>query len=93
VSRNGGVHGSGMDKSVDESVDGSDSEEGDHQTRHPRSQPYRDLMPRVERGGFVLRGGKHPGPRDAQDVLRATLEFLFWQSKQQQQMRRRTAMQ
>jgi len=62
VSRNGGVHGSGMDKSVDESVDGSDSEERDHPTRHPRSQPYRDLMPLVERGGFVLRRGKHPGP-------------------------------
>jgi len=61
VSRNKGVHGSGMDKSVDESVDGSDSEEGDHPTRYPRSQPYRDLMHRVERGGFVLRRGKHPG--------------------------------
>jgi len=40
VSRNGGVHGSGTDKSVDESVDGSNSEEGDHPTRHPRLQPY-----------------------------------------------------
>jgi len=48
VSHAGGAHGSGIDKSVDESIDGSDSEEGDHPTMHPRSQPYRDLMPRVK---------------------------------------------
>jgi len=60
VSRAGG----GIDKSVDESVDGSDSEEGDHPARHHRSQPYWDLMPRVKRGGFVLRRGKYPGQRN-----------------------------
>jgi len=43
VSRAGGVHGLGIDQSVDESMDGNNSEEGDTPTRHPRSQPYRDL--------------------------------------------------
>jgi len=93
VSRAGGVHGSGIDKSIDENIDGSDSEEGDHPTRHPRLQPCRDLMPRVKRGCFVLRRGKHPGQRNCPGCLRMTSEFLFSQSKQQQRMKRRTAVQ
>jgi len=37
---------------------------GFHPTRHPRSQTYRDVLPRVRRGGFVLRRGKLSGQRN-----------------------------
>ena len=91
VSRARGVHGPGIDKGVDESIDGNNSEEGDQS----RSQPYRDLMPSVKRGGFVLRRGKIPGQTICPGCLqrRATSEFLFWQSEQQQWMKRRTGVQ
>jgi len=36
VSRAGGVYGSGIDKSVDETIDENNIKEGDHPTRHPR---------------------------------------------------------
>jgi len=60
----------------------SDSGEGLHPTMHPRSQPFRDLMPHLKRSGFLLRRGKHPGQRNYPGCLRATSEFLFRQSEQ-----------
>jgi len=77
VSRAGGVHGSGIDKSVDESIDGSDSEKGDHPLRHPQSQPYRDLMPRVKRGGLCSEEANTLARGTAQDVSERPRSFWF----------------
>jgi len=71
---------------------------GFHPPSNRRSLPYRDLMPRMKRGGFVLSRGKHPGKGTDKFLslpgcLRATSEFLFPQSGQQQRMKRETAVQ
>ena len=95
VFRDPGVQGSGIDKSVDESIDGTIARKDFHPTRHPGShfEPNRALMSRVKRGGFVLRRGKHPGQRNCPGCLRVTPDFFFWQSEQQQPMKWRTAVQ
>jgi len=50
-------------------------------------------MPRVKWGAFVLRRGQHPGQRNWPGCLQTTLKFWFWQSEQQQCMKRKSAVQ
>jgi len=51
----------------------SDSGEGDHPTMHPRLQPYRDLMPRVKRGGSC---SEEANTLAAQDVSERPRSFV-----------------